>query len=101
MAYVTVHTLEGDPLELLDRKQRHFDPVVRHLAPAFGGIASVTTETETGLMIVNVWTSAEQVPAFTAHPDVRSARDSADLPTPSSFQRYEAASFEMFGSGAG
>ncbi len=96
MAYVTVHTLDGDPQDLLRRKEEHFDPVVRRIAPEFGGIASVTTETETGLMIVNVWESAEKVPVFTAHPEIQAARNAANLPMPSSFQRYEAGAIEVF-----
>ena len=73
-----------------------FDPAVREVAPAFGAIASVTAKTDTGLTIVNVWESAEQVAAFTAHPAIQAARDAAALPMPSSFQRYEAGTFELF-----
>lgn len=96
MAYVTVHTLDGDPGELLSRKEKHFDPIVRRIAPEYGCIASVTTQTETGLMIVNAWESADRVPAFTAHPEVQAASSAAQLPRPSSFQRYEQASIDLF-----
>lgn len=96
MAYVTVHTLDGDPSELLSRKERHFDPIVRRIAPEYGCIASVTTQTQTGLMIVNAWESADQVPAFTAHPEVQAASSAAQLPRPSSFERYEQASVDVF-----
>lgn len=96
MAYVTVHTLDGDPSELLSRKERHFDPIVRRIAPEYGCIASVTTQTQTGLMIVNAWESADQVPAFTAHPEVQAASSAAQLPRPSSFERYEQASIDVF-----
>src|SRR5215471_9290058 len=71
LAYVTVHTLDGDPRDLLSRKEQHFDPIVRRIAPHYGCIASVTTQTDTGLMIVNTWESADRVPAFTAHPEAR------------------------------
>jgi hypothetical protein len=77
-------------------KVRQIDPVVRQVGPSFGAIASVTAKTETGLVIVNVWESAERVADFTSHPDVQAARDAADLPTPSSFQRYEAGAIELF-----
>jgi hypothetical protein len=96
MAYVTIHTLDGDADELATRKSTLFDPAVREVAPAFGAIASVTAKTDTGLTIVNVWESAEQVAAFTAHPAIQAARDAAALPMPSSFQRYEAGTFELF-----
>lgn len=96
MAYVTVHTLDGDSSELLSRKEKHFDPIVRRIAPEYGCIASVTIQTETGLMIVNAWESADRVPAFTAHPEVQAANSTAQLPRPSSFQRYEQASIDLF-----
>jgi hypothetical protein len=96
MPYVTIHTLDGNPDELEARKAALFDPAVREVAPAFGAIASVSAKTETGLVIVNVWESAQQAAAFTAHPDIQAARDAARLPTPSSFQRHETGTFELF-----
>jgi hypothetical protein len=77
MPYVTIHTLDGDAEELATRKSTLFDPAVREVAPAFGAIASVTAKTDSGLTIVNVWESAEQVAAFTAHPAIQTARDAA------------------------
>jgi hypothetical protein len=96
MAYVTVHTLDGDPGDLLARKEQHFDPVVRGIAPEFGCIASVTTQTDDGLMILNAWESADRVPAFTAHPEIQAASAAAQLPRPSSFHRYERAFIDLF-----
>lgn len=95
MPYVTIHTLDGDAEDLWARKEASFDPAVREIAPSFGAIASVCAKTDTGLVIVNVWESAEQVAQFTAHPAMRAARDAAQLPTPSSFHRYESAAFEL------
>lgn len=96
MAYVTIHTLDGDADELAERKSTLFDPAVREVAPGYGAIASVTAKTETGLTIVNVWESADRVTAFTAHPAIQVARDAAGLPMPSSFQRYEAGTVELY-----
>lgn len=96
MPYVTIHTLDGDADDLWARKAASFDPAVRETAPSYGAIASMCAKTETGLVIVNVWESAEQVPQFTAHPAIQAARDTAELPMPSSFQRYESATFELF-----
>lgn len=42
MAFLSIHTMEGDPDELLERKRQHMDPVVERLAPGFGALASVT-----------------------------------------------------------
>lgn len=96
MSYVTIHTLDGDADELESRKSALFDPAVREIGPAFGAIASVSAKTGTGLVIVNVWESAEHAASFTAQPEIQAARDEARLPMPSSFQRYESGTFELF-----
>jgi hypothetical protein len=95
MPYLTIHTLDGDADDLQDRKATLFDPAVREIAPAFGAIASMSAKTETGLVIINVWESADQVASFTAHPDIQAAREAAQLPMPASFQRHESATFEL------
>jgi hypothetical protein len=33
MAYVTIHTLDGDPSDLVSHKEQHFDPIVRRIPP--------------------------------------------------------------------
>lgn len=53
MAFLSIHTMEGDPDELLERKRQHMDPVVERLAPGFGALASVTSRTEGGIITVN------------------------------------------------
>jgi hypothetical protein len=83
MAYVTIHTLPGSAEELLTRKQTHFDPVVRRVAPAFGALFSVTAPTPDGLLIINVWEDAEHVTAFAALPEMQAAQAEAQLPPPS------------------
>jgi hypothetical protein len=95
MAYVTIHTLPGSAEELLVRKQAHFDPVVRRLAPGFGALFSVTAPTDEGLLIINVWEDAERVAAFAALPELRAAQAEAQLPPPSGFQRYPGASLDV------
>ena len=52
MAFLSIHTMEGDPDDLLTRKQQHMDPVVERLAPAFGALASVTSRTASGICAV-------------------------------------------------
>lgn len=96
MAYVTIHTLPGSADELLARKQTHFDPVVQRVAPAYGALFSVTAPTSDGLLIINVWQDAERVAAFTALPDMQQAQATAQLPMPSSFQRYPDARLDVY-----
>jgi hypothetical protein len=96
VAYVTVHTLPGSADELLARKQTHFDPVVQRVAPAFGALFSVTAPTSDGLLIINVWQDAERVAAFAALPEMQAAQATAELPPPSSFQRYPGAHLDVY-----
>ena len=88
MAYLTIHSLPGSAEDLLASKQAHFDPVVRRVAPGFGALFSVTAPTPDGLLVVNVWEDAERVRAFTALPEMQAAQAEAQLPPPTSFQRY-------------
>src|SRR5215467_3532522 len=44
MTFLSIHTMEGDPDDLLVRKRRHMDPAMERLAPGFGAIASVTSK---------------------------------------------------------
>jgi hypothetical protein len=96
VAYVTVHTLPGSADELLARKQTHFDPVVQRVAPAFGALFSVTAPTSDGLLIINVWQDADRVTAFAALPEMQAAQATAQLPPPSSFQRYAGAHLDVY-----
>ena len=96
MVYVTVHTLPGSATDLLARKQAHFDPVVQRVAPEYGALFSVTAPTADGLLIVNVWEDAERVGPFTALREMQAAQAAAQLPPPSSFQRYPDATLDVY-----
>ena len=64
MAFLSVHTMEGDPDDLLARKRQHMDPVVQRLAPSFGAIWSVTARTDKGIITVNLWSTPEGAARF-------------------------------------
>ena len=42
MAFVSIHTMDGDPEELLHRKEAAIDPVVDEFATACGALLSIT-----------------------------------------------------------
>ena len=88
MAYLTIHRLNGDPDELLRRKQTKFGPVTSRLAPDYGAIFSVTAKTEDGLLIVNLWDSPQGPVQFAQVPEVLGAQQASGLPAPSRFERY-------------
>ncbi|ETK34360.1 hypothetical protein [Microbispora sp. ATCC PTA-5024] len=88
MAFLSIHTMTGDPDDLLDRKRRHMDPVVERLAPRHGAILSVTSTTDDGIVTVNLWESAEGAAAFSGEPEALDAQKESGLPVPATFQRF-------------
>ena len=89
MAYLTIHHLPGDPDDLAARKRERFDPVINPLAHKHGATLSVTASVASGLLIVNVWDSAQGATALQQEPDAIQARDLAMLPPPDRFEVYE------------
>ena len=93
---VSIHTMEGDPDELLERKRQHMDPVVERLAPGFGALASVASRTQTGIITVNLWATAEGAAAFSRDPEALQAQQSSGLPRPASFERFPEAEYTFY-----
>jgi hypothetical protein len=88
MAFLSIHTLPGDPDDLLQKKQAHMDPIVRQIAPEYGAIMSITAKGPEGLITVNLWESAEGAQTFTQRPEVQQAQKQSGLPRPTTFERY-------------
>ena len=86
--YFTVHTLDGDPEELLARKREYFDPVVAAHAHRFGAISTVTLSTQAGLIVYNLWETEDGAREFTGLPEIQQAQEESKLPMPSSFERH-------------
>lgn len=96
MAFASLHTMDGDPDELLTRKRDTMDLVVDRLAPEYGAILSVTARTATGLVVFNLWEDAEGAAAFTQLPEVVEAQAESGLPRPSSFTRFDDAAVRHY-----
>lgn len=96
MAYLTIHRMDGDPDDLLRRKQEDFDPVVREHAGAYEALFSVTARSEQGLVVVNVWETPEGAAAFTRLPAIQAAQGASGLPSPSAFERFPDAELEEY-----
>ena len=96
MAYLTIHRLAGDPDDLLARKKEYLDPVTSRLAPSYGGIFSVTAQSADGLVIVNLWDSADAPTRFSRAPEVVRAEQASGLPAPHSFERYDEVQVEPY-----
>lgn len=96
MAFLSIHTMEGDPDELLARKRQHMDPVVERLAPRHGAIWSVTARTGSGIITVNLWQAPEGAARFTQEPEAQQAQRASGLPKPASFERYLDAGYTVY-----
>ncbi|HEX4205332.1 MAG TPA: hypothetical protein VHZ51_14290 [Ktedonobacteraceae bacterium] len=96
MPSLSIHTLTGDPDNLLQKKQAHMDPVVSQIAPEYGAIMSITAKGTDGLITVNLWESAEGAQAFTQRPEVQQAQSRSGLPRPATFDRYTEVYFEDY-----
>ena len=92
----SVHTMEGDPAQLLAAKREHMDPVVARLAPRHGAVATLTVPTDSGIAVYNVWRSAEGAMAFSQEPEAQEAQRASGLPAPASFARYQDAELVVF-----
>ena len=88
MAFMSIHTMEGDSDDLLARKRQHMDPVTGRLAPGFGALMSVTARTKTGIVTVNVWETPEGAAAFSQDPEAVRAQQASGLPRPNTFERF-------------
>jgi hypothetical protein len=96
MAFLSIHTMEGDPDDLLARKRQHMDPVVQRLAPGFGALASVTSRTASGIITVNLWADAEGAAAFSQNPEALQAQEASGLPRPATFERFPEADYTFY-----
>lgn len=92
MPYVTLMRFEGDPEDLLARKEQYLDPVTARVAPAAGGLAHITAKTADGLLLINVLADPEGAERVGLHPDVEAALLESGLPRATT-ERYEVARF--------
>ncbi|GAB3807308.1 hypothetical protein GCM10028798_31600 [Humibacter antri] len=98
--YFTIHTLVGDPEELLASKREFFDPVVAEYAPQYGAISSVTVQVERGLTVYNLWRDSDGALRFTGLPEIQRAQAMSGLPMPTTFERYDGVDGADFGRAA-
>ena len=96
MAFLSLHTLHGDPDDLLDRKLQRLDPILRRHAPGHGAILCITARTGQGILTVNLWESAVGAAAFGYRPEVMRARRGCGLPAPACVQEYRDADCTLY-----
>jgi hypothetical protein len=59
MAILTMFEIHGDPDELMAKMDEHTEPKARRAAAENGGISNTVVKTDDGVMVVNLWESAE------------------------------------------
>jgi hypothetical protein len=87
VAILTAMKIHGDPDELLKLKQEKVDPISREVAPRNGGLEHLVARTDDGLLIVNIWESAEGMQK-TAQ-EITPMFKELGLPAPTDWQQFE------------
>ncbi len=75
MRRVTVMRASGDPDELLAAKRDNIDPVMERRAEEFGNIFHLAARTPEGMMVINLWESADGSEQAAQDPEIQAARE--------------------------
>lgn len=94
MPYLNLLRFEGDPDDLLARKQRYLDPVTARVGPRAGGLAHITAKTPDGLLVLNLMADSNGQATAAMHPDVLQALRESGLPQPKT-ERYKVTRFVL------
>ena len=99
MAFLSIHTMEGDPDDLLARKRQHMDPVTeRRIARVRrAGVGDQPDEDRDrhGQRVGNPGGAA----AFSQEPEVVRAHQASGLPRAATFERFTEADCVFYGKG--
>jgi hypothetical protein len=91
MAVVSLFKVPGDPDRLFEIQQEKLADVAREYAVEHGGIAHILARTDDGLLVINVWETAEA--AAQAGQVVGPQAAEAGL-AQQDYQQYEVLSFD-------
>jgi len=94
--HVSIMRLKGDPDQLMATKQEKMDPVTMRVAPENGGMLHIAAKTDEGIVIVNLWETAEGSQATANDPEVAKAREESGIqPDQIQWEQYEVEQFEQ------
>jgi len=82
MAVLVVARLTGNPDEIVEKIDRHLTPVMNEVGPRRGALWHSVAKTSDGVMVVDVWESADGVTAAMGEERLRSALAESGLPDP-------------------
>jgi hypothetical protein len=90
MGRLTIIRATGDPDELLESKREHIDPVMKRKAGDYGHLAHIAARTDDGMIVINLWESAEGSQQAWEDPEIQQAREAAaGARGETSFEHYE------------
>lgn len=99
MRRLTIMRASGDPDDLLAAKREHIDPVIERRAGEFGNIFHVAARTSDGMMVLNLWESAEGSEQAAQDPEIQAAREamaqSGAAEGPPQVEHYEVEDFRQ------
>jgi len=93
---LTIMTVEGDTDALLARAAE-MDAEMKPLALKYGALARVVARHDRGVIIVNLWRSAEGSEAMAADPAVRSILERAGVGAGRTVEHYEVEHYDLEG----
>jgi quinol monooxygenase YgiN len=82
MAVFVVARMAGNPDELADKVLRHLTPVMTEVAPSQGALWHALAKTPDGVMVVDVWESADGLTRVLGEQRVQDAIAQGALPDP-------------------
>ncbi len=94
MSHLNMLYFEGEPEDLLSRKQRYLDPVTARIGPQAGGLVHITAKTHDGLLVLNLMADADGQQNAAMHPEVAQALRDSGLPAPT-VERYDVTRFVL------
>ncbi len=94
MPQLSMLHFQGDPADLLARKQRHLDPVTARIGPQAGGLVHITATAPDGLIVLNLMADPHGHENTATHPEVAQAMRESGLPAPT-MERYEVSRFVL------
>jgi hypothetical protein len=75
MQRLTIIRTPGDPEQLLAIKRQHIDPVMERKGGGYGHIFHVAAKGPDGMIVVNLWDSAEGSEQAAQDPEIQQARE--------------------------
>lgn len=101
MQRLTIMRSTGDPDRLLAAKREHIDPVMERKAGQYGHLLHVAARTPDGVVVVNLWESAEGSEQAAQDPEIQRARHalgaSAASTGPADVAHYEVVDYRQPG----